>query len=130
MNQHRILIVDDDPKLSGVVRFFLEKAQRFEVRVENRSSQALAVAREFRPDVVLLDIDMPGKDGGDVARELMSKAAIPGSAILFLTSLVSSSEAGEQAMFRGGMRFLAKPVNSKVLIDAVDQVLEGRAIAN
>lgn len=126
MNQPRILLVDDDPKLSGVVRFFLEKTKRYQVRVENRSSQALAVAREFRPDVVLLDVDMPGKDGGEVAREMMGDTGVPGSAILFLTSLVSRAEAGDHVVLRGGMRFLAKPVNPKVLIAAVDQVLAGR----
>ena len=126
MIQPRILVVDDDPKLSGVVRIFLEKTHRYQVRVENRSSQALAVAREFRPDVVLLDVDMPGKDGGEVAREMMRTAGIPGSAILFLTSLVSPTEAGDGTVMRGGMRFLAKPVNQRVLVDAVDQVLAGR----
>lgn len=129
MNKSRILIVDDEPNLSGLVRLFLEKTQRFEVRVENRSAHALAVAREFRPDMVLLDVDMPGKDGGEVAREIQSEPALRGVPILFLTSLISRTEAGEGMTLRAGMRFLSKPVNPKVLVDTVDRVLAGEVQA-
>ena len=129
MNKSRILVVDDEPNLSGLVRLFLEKTQRFEVRVENRSSIALAVAREFRPDMVVLDVDMPGKDGGEVAREIQAEPSLRDVPILFLTSLVSRSEAGEGMTMRAGMRFLSKPVNPKVLVDAVDRVLAGEVHA-
>ena len=78
MTKSRILVVDDEPNLSGLVRLFLEKTQRFEVRVENRSALALAAAREFRPDLILLDVDMPGKNGGDVAREIQAEPALRG----------------------------------------------------
>lgn len=129
MNNPRILIVDDEPNLSELVRFFLEKTQRFEVRVENRSAQALAVAKEFRPDMILLDVDMPGKDGGEVAREIQAEPALRGIPIVFFTSLISRAEAGDRETIRGGMRFLAKPVNPKVLIETVDRVLAAEATA-
>ena len=125
MTKSRILVVDDEPNLSGLVRLFLEKTQRFEVRVENRAALALSAAREFRPEMILLDVDMPGKDGGDVAREIQADPALRGVPIVFLTSLVSPAEAGGGATLRGGMRFLAKPVNIKVLIETVDRVLAG-----
>ena len=108
---------------------FLEKTQRFEVRVENRSALALSAAREFRPDLILLDVDMPGKDGGDVARAIQGDDVLSGVPILFLTSLVSPAEAGGREILRGGMRFLAKPVNPKTLIDTVDRVLAGKVHA-
>ena len=125
MTKSRILVVDDEPNLSGLVRLFLEKTQRFEVRVENRSAQALSAAREFRPDLILLDVDMPGKDGGDVARAIQGDDVLSGVPILFLTSLVSPAEAGGREILRGGMRFLAKPVNPKILVDTVDRLLVG-----
>lgn len=125
MTKFRILVVDDEPNLLGLVRLFLEKTQRFDVRVENRSALALAVAREFRPDLVLLDVDMPGKDGGEVAREIQTEPSLRGVPILFLTSLVSRTEAGEGTTMRAGMHFLSKAVNPKVLIDTVDRVLAG-----
>ena len=129
MTKSRILVVDDEPNLSGLVRLFLEKTQRFEVRVENRSALALSSAREFRPHLILLDVDMPGKDGGDVAREIQAEPALCSVPILFLTSLVSTAEAGNSEIVRGGMRFLAKPVNPKILIDTVDRMLVGEVLA-
>jgi DNA-binding response OmpR family regulator len=129
MTKSRILVVDDEPNLSGLVRLFLEKTQRFEVRVENRSALALSAAREFQPDMILLDVDMPGKDGGDVAREIKAEPALRGVPILFFTSLISRAEAGDREAVRDGMRFLAKPLNPKVLIETVDRVLAGEVHA-
>lgn len=129
MNKPRILVVDDEPNLSGLVRLFLEKTRRFEVRVENRSALALTAAREFRPDMVLLDVDMPGKDGGEVAREIQADATLCRTPILFFTSLVSTDEAGQRESVRGGMRFLAKPVNPKILVETIDRLLAGQAEA-
>jgi DNA-binding response OmpR family regulator len=127
MTKSRILVVDDDPQISGLVRIILETTQRFEVRVENRSALALAAAREFRPEMILLDIDMPGKDGGEVAREIEAASDLQGIQILFFTSLVSRTEAGERDIIRGGKRFLAKPVNPQVLIATVDRILAAEA---
>jgi DNA-binding response OmpR family regulator len=121
----RILVVDDEPNLSDLVRLYLEKTKRFEVRVENRSALALAAAREFHPDLILLDIDMPGKDGGEVAGEIAADANLREVPILFLTSLISRTEAGAHEVLRGGKRYLAKPVNSVVLMAAVDRILSG-----
>ena len=129
MDKSRILVVDDDPQLSEIVRVFLQKTQRFEVRVENRSNLALAAALEFRPALVLLDVDMPGKDGGEVARAIRATPALRGVQIVFLTSLVSRAEAGERAVIRGGEQFLPKPVNSKVLVDVIDRALMTAAAA-
>ena len=96
MNKTRILAVDDEPNLSDLVRLFLEKTKRFEVRTENRPGNVLAIAREFRPEMILLDVDMPGQDGGEVAREIEADPALRGTPILFFTSLISASEAGSR----------------------------------
>jgi len=129
MNKSRILVVDDEPNLSDLVRFFLEKTNRFVVFVENRPALALAAARQFQPDMILLDVDMPGKDGGDVAAEIQAQPAFRNTPIIFLTSLISRAEAGERETIRGGMRFLAKPVNPKVLVEVVDRTLATAAHA-
>ena len=123
MNKPRILIVDDEPNLSDLVRLFLEETNRYEVCVENRSAHALAVTRKFGPDLILLDVDMPGKDGGEVAADIQAVPAFRSVPIIFLTSLISREEAGDRETVRGGMRFLAKPVNQKVLIEVVDRTL-------
>ena len=129
MNISRILVVDDEPNLSDLVRLFLEKTKRFEVRVENRPGNVLAVAREFRPDMVLLDVDMPGQDGGEVARDIQADPILRGTPILFFTSLISRAEAGDCITIRGGMPFLAKPLNPKVLIETIDRIMADRTHA-
>ncbi len=129
MNKTRILAVDDDPNLSDLVRLFLEKTKRFEVRTENRPGNVLAAAREFRPELILLDVDMPGQDGGEVARDVNADPSLRGTPILFFTSLISAQEAGDRISMRGGMRFLAKPLNPKVLITIIDQVMAEKAVS-
>lgn len=129
MNKPRILVVDDEPNLSALVRLFLERTNRFEVRVEDRSAHALAATREFRPDMVLLDVDMPGKDGGEVARDIQADPLVRSTPILFFTSLISHAVAGEREVVRGGMRFLAKPVNPHTLVSTIDRILAAEAAA-
>jgi DNA-binding response OmpR family regulator len=129
MNKTRILAVDDEPNLSDLVRLFLEKTKRFTVRTENRPGNVLAVAREFRPEMILLDVDMPGQDGGEVAREIEADPTLRGTPILFFTSLISPLEAGSRIVMRGGLRFLAKPLNPKVLVQIIDEVIGEKAVS-
>ncbi|MEO6738725.1 MAG: response regulator [Chthoniobacteraceae bacterium] len=119
MSKPKILIVDDDKSLLSLTRTLLEKLGSFETCTEHRSFAALATARTFCPDLVLLDVDMPGKDGGDVAAELGADAVLSRVPIIFLTSLVSKDEAG----VRNGVRYLSKPVNPQLLLQAVREAL-------
>lgn len=123
MNKSKILVVDDDPKLSRLVKAILEKTGIFEVMEENRSSAAVATAKAFEPDMILLDVDMPGKDGGEIASELEADPVLGRKPVLFFTSLISGAEAGEHEVERGGKLFLAKPVDPRVLIRTVGRLL-------
>jgi CheY-like chemotaxis protein len=78
--------------------------------------------------MILLDVDMPGKDGGEVARELQSDPALSQKPVLFFTSLISHREAGTHEVERGGMLFLAKPVDPAVLIETVARLLGKDAV--
>ena len=115
MAKSKILVVDDDPKLSRLVATILNRVGGYDVFEENRSFAALATAQQYRPDLILLDIDMPGKDGGAISRELAGDAALSKVPVLFVTSLISSSESGTH----NGARYLAKPVNPQLLLDTV-----------
>ena len=129
MNKTRILVVDDEPNLSDLVRLFLVKTKRFEVCTENRPGNVLCVAREFRPEMILLDVDMPGQDGGEVARQIDADPLLRGTPILFFTSLISPQDAGDHITVRGGMRFLAKPLNPKVLVRVIDEIMAEKAVS-
>jgi CheY-like chemotaxis protein len=127
MDLQRILVVDDDPQISGLIFRHLSRTQRFVARTENRPARAVAAAREFQPDLILLDVDMPGLDGGGVAADLEADPSLCRVPIVFVTSLVSPSEAGQGMVVLNGRRFLSKPVNADALIAAVDCVLAADA---
>jgi DNA-binding response OmpR family regulator len=115
MVKSKILVVDDDPKLSRLVATILDRVGGYDVFEENRPFAVLATARQFRPDLILLDVDMPGKDGGTISREMAGDVALSKVPVLFVTSLISSSESGTH----NGARYLAKPVNPQLLLDTV-----------
>lgn len=109
--------------LSRLVQAMIEKAGLYETAIENLSYRALATARTFKPDLVLLDVDMPGKDGGDVARELKADPALKDVPVIFLTSLVSKHEADKRKASGAGERFLSKPTEPAVLLGAIEEAL-------
>lgn len=115
MSKFKILVVDDDPKLSALLAFVLNRLGGCDVCEENRSFAALATARRFRPDVILLDVDMPGKDGGMVAAEIRKDALIADTPIIFVSSLITKSEEG----MRNGSHYLSKPVEPNHLLALV-----------
>ena len=69
----RILIVDDEKVTTRLLRMTLEQSGKYEVRAENDSKGVVAAAIEFKPDLILLDVIMPGLDGGDVAVALKER---------------------------------------------------------
>jgi CheY-like chemotaxis protein len=123
MEPKRILIVDDEPTFTRMVRLNLEKTGRFEVRVENTALQALSTAREFQPDLILLDVLMPSMDGGDVAAQIRRNRQLKDTPIIFLTATVTQSEAGRAGLNSGGGLFLGKPVSAERLIQVIDEHL-------
>ena len=123
MNKTRILVVDDDVALARLVSIALEKTRLYEVRVENRAARARACASEFQPHLVLLDVDMPGMDGGTVAAQLRADTSLHGVHIVFFTSLLSQREAGETIVRRGDDLFLPKPMDTAALVRSIETVL-------
>ncbi len=117
----RILIVDDEVAFTRMVKLNLEKAGDFEVRIENRAAGALAAARNFKPDLILLDVIMPSMDGGDVQNQIKRDRTLRDTPIIFLTATVSKREAGAGGMNSGGELFLAKPVTVENLVACINE---------
>ena len=129
MSKRRVLIVDDDVNLSRLSGMILENSGTYEVMIVNESVRALSAALQFRPDVMLLDVDMPGKDGGDLAREAANDSRLRDIPILFLTGLVSSEEAGAAPLERAGMTFLSKPVEPALLLATIGRLAPPALVA-
>jgi CheY-like chemotaxis protein len=122
MEKRRILIIDDEPSFTRMVRLNLEKTGMYEVREENRATGAVNTARDFKPDLILLDVIMPTMDGGDVAAQIQNDRHLKGTPIIFLTATVSQKEAGPAGMLNsGGCLFLAKPVTLEALVKVINE---------
>jgi len=120
MNKGKILIVDDDPNLSRLMSVFLSKMGGYVLCEENRPSAAFLTAKSFQPDLILMDVEMPGKNGGEVAAEMSKDSALAKTPVIFVTSLVSKNEAG----WRNGKRFMSKPVDPQTLLKTVQEILQ------
>ena len=125
MEQKRILIIDDESTFTRMVRINLEQTKRYVVREENRALHALASAHEFKPDLILLDVIMPGADGGEIASRIRADNALKHVPVVFLTATVSRHEAAE-GKFTGGYLFLPKPVSLKALVECMENVLAAK----
>jgi CheY-like chemotaxis protein len=121
MRKKRILIVDDDLVCSRILKAGLENTESYDVQTENRALRALSVAREFGPDLVLLDVCMIDGDGGEVAFKLRNDKQLQHVPIIFLTSIVSEQEAQDGSVTRGTFPFLAKPVRLEKVIDCIEK---------
>jgi len=126
MEQKRILIIDDEESFTRMVRLNLERTKRYVVREENRALHALTTAREFKPDLILLDVIMPGTDGGEIAGRIKADPAFKGVPVIFLTATVSKREAAE-GVFTAGYLFLPKPVGLKNLVESMENALATKA---
>jgi len=100
----RVLIVDDQPELTEVVREYLQ--DRYEVGVAHTGPVALQAARTSRPDVVFLDVCMPGPSGVEVLKEL--RRLDPTIAVVMVTV---NTEAGvvEECLREGAFGYVPKP---------------------
>ena len=107
----RILVVDDEPSITRLLKLNLEQTGDYEVATENISRAALAAAEEFQPDLLLLDVVMPGLDGGSLASQFQTSPKLKGTPIVFLTAAVTREEVRARHGLVGGLPFLAKPVN-------------------
>ena len=123
----RILVVDDEPSITRLLKLNLEQTGDYEVATENVSKAALAAAEEFQPDLILLDVMMPGLDGGNLASRLQASPKLKGVPIVFLTATVTREEVRARRGLVGGLPFLAKPVNLQEVLACLERHLGPRA---
>jgi CheY-like chemotaxis protein len=116
----RVLIVDDEPGFTRLLKINLESTGRYLVKAENDSNAAVATALGFHPDLVLMDVMMPGLDGADVANRFGGHPELKEVPVIFLTATVRHSEVESHDGHIGGLRFLSKPVALPELLDCLD----------
>jgi len=120
--KRRILIIDDDRDASHLIKILLEKIGHYVVLEENDAARAHQSARNFKPDLILLDIMMPGTDGGGVAAQIEADLDLQRTPIVFLTGLVTKAEAEGILSFQWHP-VLAKPISIPELINKIEENL-------
>ena len=105
-----ILVVDDQPRNTRLLKLYLEQTDEYVVREENEPKAALSAAEEFQPHLILLDVMMPGMDGGELGARIQASPELKGVPIVFLTAAVTKGEVASRGGQLGGFPFLAKPV--------------------
>ena len=122
----RILVVDDNPANLEILETRLTR-QGFEVIRATDGDEALALAREETPDLILLDVMMPGKDGIQVCRELKADERLPFMPIILVTAKADPVDivAGLDA---GGDEYITKPVDHAGLVARVRSILRIKAL--
>jgi CheY-like chemotaxis protein len=118
-----VLIVDDEPSIRDSVSRILQK-RGYHVASARNGNEALEMTPIFKPDVVLLDIIMPGIDGYEVCRHL--KTACPEVKVIYFTAKVELRDISEDCReIDLADAVIEKPANSEAILTAIEQVLAG-----
>lgn len=124
----KILLIDDEEDFCFFVKKNLEHTGEFEVVPATDGKKGIALAREDKPDLILLDILMPEITGSDVAEILLNDPKTKQIPLIFLTAVVTKEEIGVESIKEiGNQNFIAKPVDIERLISCIKKVLGEKA---
>ena len=118
---HTILIVDDDPLIRKLITTTLQDVAGYRLREAGDGIQAIEAAVEDRPEIVLLDHDMPRLNGIETCRRLRSDPVTAGATIVMLTAM-SDGPHQDRARDAGADLFLTKPFSPLRLLRLVDEL--------
>lgn len=117
----KILIVDDEPDILEIMEFHLRK-EHFEVHKARDGNEAIEKAKLVQPDLIVLDMMMPHRNGLEVCEILRSKPAFEQTLIVFLTA-VSGDQSEINSLEMGADDYVNKPIKPKVLISRINALL-------
>ena len=117
----KVLVIDDEPEITDIVETFLTESG-YTVEVENSARNALEKARQFIPDVILLDIMMPDVDGYNVCQEIKNDPKLAAVPVIFLTGKDRNDDMGRSFKVGGDM-FIKKPFSCERLLEIVNIVI-------
>jgi two-component system alkaline phosphatase synthesis response regulator PhoP len=118
---HRILIADDEPNILISLEFLM-KREGFDVTIARDGVEALAAIVDQRPDLVLLDVMMPGKTGFEVCQEVRAQDALKDIRILMLTAKGRDTDVAK-GLALGADAYMTKPFSTRELVVKVREML-------
>jgi len=122
VNREKILIVDDNPTNLKLVRVLLS-AEGYDVRTAMDAEEALAAVREFRPRLILMDIQLPGMDGLTLTRKLKADPQTRDSIVVAVTAYAMKGDEA-RALAAGCDGYIAKPIDTRTLPQTLARFLE------
>ncbi len=118
-----ILIVDDSPTEIHVLKTLLEK-NGHDVDTANSGEEGVVAAKEMLPDLILMDVVMPGMNGFQATRQLSQQVETADIPVIIVTTKDQETDK-VWAKRQGAVDYIVKPVQEKALVDALKRVLEG-----
>ena len=116
-----VLIIDDSPTEIHVFKMILEKNQ-IQVSVANNGEEGIEKALEIKPDLILMDVVMPGKNGFQATRDLSRNPATSTIPVIIITTKDQETDK-IWGMRQGAKDYLVKPANEKELIASINKIL-------
>ncbi len=123
---NRILMVEDEPDIQTIARLALEAVGGYEVEICDSGTEALEVAPVWAPDLVMLDVMMPGIDGRTTLMKLRELPEMTSTPVIFMTAKVQPQEV---ALYKslGALDVVAKPFDPMTLADTVKAIWDGHS---
>src|SRR5690606_18258910 len=120
-SRNNILIVDDEPDIRELIEYSLKK-EGYQVRIAENGKEAIAMAKAQIPDLIILDIMMPEKNGIESCRIMRTMPEFKNTFMVFLTA--RSEEYSEIAGFNvGADDYIAKPIKPRLLVSRINAIL-------
>jgi CheY-like chemotaxis protein len=125
MSRAKLLMVDDNPGNLKLLSFILGK-HGYEMRLALDAEQALSILKEFRPQLILMDIQLPGMDGLELTRRLKADPAYRDIVIVAVTASAMKGDE-EVALAAGCDGYVTKPIDTRTMPALVERYLESGA---
>lgn len=120
-DKRKVLIADDEPNIVTALEFLLKRAG-YDVRAAANGEEALALVESYAPDLVLIDIMMPGKSGYEVCQRMRERPEWHHIKIVMVTAKGREAEVSK-GMSLGADLYVTKPFSTQELIAAIDRLL-------
>jgi two-component system alkaline phosphatase synthesis response regulator PhoP len=120
-NDAKVLVVDDEPNIVVALEFLLEN-EGYKVEKAYNGADALKLAAASLPDIIVLDVMMPGMDGFEVARQIRNQPALEYTKIVFLTAKGTQRDK-ESGYASGAEYYLIKPFDNDVFVHTINEIM-------
>ncbi len=122
MEINKVLLVDDDPAVSKMAVVCLQKIGKWDVKVASNGYDALRMLKAYQPDVIVLDVMMPGMDGFEVLNHLKRLDLTKEIPVIFMTAMAQTRELSN-CIGRGARGVIQKPFNPMLLPAQIKAIL-------